>query len=107
MADHTHCREIVVLDVSNISPITDFLVIATGTSATQMKAVCTEIEEMGRPTQFKPLHQTGMEGESWMVQDFIDVVVHVFSQAARQYYDLENLWGDAKKVEWKSPSSSI
>lgn len=101
MAAATHCRDVAVLDVSGISPITDFLVIATGTSGRQMGSVCADIEEMGKPNGFKAIAQSGIEGDSWMVQDFVHVVVHIFSHTARQFYDLDNLWGDAKQVEWQ------
>jgi ribosome-associated protein len=101
LAANTRCSEVVVLDVSAISPVTDFLLLATGTSARQMQSVCQEIEEVGQPLGFKALNQSGLEGESWMVQDFFQVVVHLFGHEARAYYDLDGLWGDAKKVEWK------
>ncbi len=102
MAAATRCKDVVILDVSAISPITDFLVLATGSSGRQMSSVCSDIEEMGRPIGFKALAQSGIEGDMWMVQDFVHIVVHVFSQTARQFYDLDNLWGDAKKVEWQA-----
>jgi ribosome-associated protein len=98
----SHCKDVVVLDVSGISPITDYLVVATGTSARQMKTVCEEIEELGEPRSFKPLTQSGLEGTTWAVQDFVDVVVHVFTPEARGFYDLDGLWGDATKVDWQS-----
>lgn len=101
MAAATHCRDVAVLDVSGISPITDFLVLATGTSGRQMASVVADIEEMGAPMGFKPITQSGLDGESWIVQDFVHAVVHVFSHTARQFYDLDNLWGDAKTVEWQ------
>jgi ribosome-associated protein len=90
-----------VLDVSGLSPITDFFVLATGTSARQMRSVCGDIEELGAPLGHNALSRSGMEGDHWMCIDFVDVVVHVFNDEARQFYDLDNLWGDAKRVEWK------
>jgi ribosome-associated protein len=89
-----------VLDVRGLSPITDFFVIATGTSARQMRTVAEEIEEIGQPRGFGALHRTGYESESWILTDFVDVVVHVFNQESRSYYDLDGLWGDAPRVEW-------
>ncbi|HEX8922702.1 MAG TPA: RsfS/YbeB/iojap family protein, partial [Pyrinomonadaceae bacterium] len=47
------------------------------------------------------LSRSGTDGESWMLTDFVDVVVHVFNQESRMYYDLDGLWGDAKRVEWQ------
>ncbi len=100
LAATTRCNNVVVLDVSGISPITDFFVVATGTSPRQMRSVSDEIAELGEKSTFAPLSQSGQDGESWMLTDFVDVVVHLFSPDARQYYDLDGLWGDAKVVEW-------
>jgi ribosome-associated protein len=92
---------VAVLDVSGLSPVTDFLVLATGTSPRQMKSVCDQVEELAGPRDYKALSRAGDEGGSWIVMDFIDVVVHVFSQDARLFYDLDNLWGDARRVPWE------
>jgi len=101
LASQTHCTGITVLDVSAVSPVTDFFVIATGTSQRQMRTVCDEIEEMGLPRDFRSISKPGYEGSHWILVDFVDVVVHVFDQEARLFYDLDNLWGDGKPVEWK------
>lgn len=87
-----------------VSPITDFLVIGTGTSARQMRSVINDLVEMGAERSHSALAQSGTDGESWMLVDFVNVVVHLFSQEARQFYDLENLWGDARRVEWETPA---
>jgi ribosome-associated protein len=105
LAAHTHCHNIAVLDVRGLSPITDFFVIATGTSARQMRSVADEIEELGQPRKFTALHRTGYEGENWILTDFVDVVLHIFNQDSRSYYDLDGLWGDAPRVEWEEPAS--
>jgi ribosome-associated protein len=102
MAANTRCTNVVVLDVSHVSPVTDFFVIATGTSPRQMRSAGEDIEEIGEPMGYKAFARSGFEGESWILVDFVDVIVHVFSQDARLYYDLDNLWGDAKKVEWEA-----
>ena len=100
LAAHTRCHSVVVLDVSGLSPVTDFFVLATGTSPRQMRTVVEEIAELGEKQSFAPYAQSGTEGEQWMLLDCIDVVVHVFSADARQFYDLDGLWGDAKRVDW-------
>jgi ribosome-associated protein len=100
LAAHTRCHGVVVLDVTGISPVCDFFVIATGTSARQMRTVVDELAELGENRDFAPLTTSGTEGESWMLLDCVDVVVHVFSDEARRFYDLDGLWGDAKRVEW-------
>ena len=90
-----------VLDVAGISPVTDFFVLATGTSARQMKTVMDDLEELAEQRKVGCLGRSGYEGETWMLCDMVDVVVHVFSQDARMYYDLDSLWGDARRVEWR------
>ena len=100
LAANTRCHNVVLLDVRGLSPVTDYMIVATGTSPRQMRSVCDEIAEMGETVNYRPLASNGMEGESWMLIDFVDVVVHVFSQDAREFYDLDSLWGDAAKVEW-------
>ncbi|HLL90939.1 MAG TPA: ribosome silencing factor, partial [Tepidisphaeraceae bacterium] len=97
----TRCHNVVLLDVSGLSPVTDYFILASGTSPRQMRSVCDGLEEMGLERGHKPLTRSGTEGESWMLIDFVDVVVHVFSQQSRSYYDLDGLWGDAKPVAWE------
>src|SRR6187549_113312 len=75
----TRCHDVNVLDVSGVSPITDYLVIATGTSARQMRSVTDDIEEMGTPLGYKALARAGYEGENWILVDFVNVVVHIFA----------------------------
>ena len=79
--------------------------IASGTSPRQMRTVGDQIEELGAPKGFTPLARSGYEGEQWMLYDFVDVIVHVFNDESRRFYDLENLWGDAKHVEWRNGQS--
>lgn len=104
LADGSHCQDVVVLDVRGISPVTDFFVLATGTSGRQMRSVAVEIEEAGEPRHFKSFGRNGHEGESWILTDFVDVVLHIFSSTTRSYYDLDGLWGDAPRVEWREAS---
>lgn len=107
LAANTRCHSVLVLDVSGLSPVTDYFVIATGTSARQMRSVADEIAEFGEEHNFAPLTVSGQEGETWILLDCIDVVVHVFSAEARQYYDLDGLWGDAKRVEWTAETTKV
>ncbi|MCC6425066.1 MAG: ribosome silencing factor [Phycisphaerales bacterium] len=100
-AFHTRCSNVIVLDVSGLSPVTDFFVIATGTSATQMRAVANQVGALGEKSNFAPFSTSGQEGESWILVDCIDVVFHVFNGDSRPYYDLDNLWGDAPRIDWR------
>ena len=107
LAAATHCTNVVILDVRGLCPITDFLVITTGTSPRQMRSVAEEIMEMAQQRGDHALSSNGLEGGSWIIADFIDVILHVFSPEARSYYDLDNLWGDARRVEWdEQPAAS-
>lgn len=99
VAAERHCTDITVLDLKKISPAADYFVIATGTSGRQMRAVCDEISETGRGMGFARFGRAGYEQGKWILLDFIDVVVHILDEQSRAYYDLELLWGDAKKVK--------
>ena len=102
LAANTRCRNVVLLDVRSLSPVTDYMIVATGTSPRQMRTVLDDEEEFGTPRGFAPISRSGYEGENWMLLDFVDVIVHVFSEEARVFYDLDNLWGDAKRVDWQA-----
>ena len=106
LAANTRCSNVVVLDVRGVSPVTDFFVLATGTSARQMRSVTDEAAEYGEEHNFKAIAQSGMEGETWMLVDFVDVVMHVFNGEARAFYDLDSLWGDAPRVGWEQAPST-
>ena len=94
------CEDILILDLRGISPICDFFVIATGTSDRQMRAVVDHVEEMGRARGEKPYGVAGYEEGTWIVVDYVDVVMHLFDPEYRGYYDLESLWGDSPRVPW-------
>lgn len=84
--------------------MTDYFVLATGTSPRQMKTVCEDVADLAKEMKYSVLADAGLDGDSWMLVDFVDVMFHIFSEAARSYYDLESLWGDAKTVEWQDPA---
>jgi ribosome-associated protein len=84
-----------------LSPVCDYFVIASGTSKRQMHTVADDLAEMGDERGNQPLHISGEDSEQWVLVDFFHVVVHLFNDEARRFYDLENLWGDATRVEWE------
>jgi ribosome-associated protein len=92
------CKEVMVLDLRGLSPATDYFLIATGTSARQMRSVADEICEYAKKEGIQRFGRAGYEQGKWILVDFVDVVVHVFDDEYRQYYELELLWGDAKKL---------
>jgi ribosome-associated protein len=99
IADERHCSNIVVLDLKGKSPATDYFVIATSTSDRQGRSVADEICEAARERGRQRFGSAGYEQGRWILLDFIDVVVHIFDSEYRDYYDLELLWGDAKKLK--------
>ena len=101
LAVDRHGRDIAVLDLRGISPVTDYFVIITGTSDRQMRAVADEIVQEAAPAGWKPYNPADTRSDKWVLVDFVDVVVHVFEQAARRFYDLELIWGDAPRVRWQ------
>lgn len=101
VAHEDQCEDILVLDLRGISPVCDFFVIATGTSDRQMRAVVDHIEVTGKPRGEKPYGVAGYEEGTWIVVDYVDVVVHLFDPERRLYYDLESLWGDCPRVKWE------
>ncbi|MFI4912834.1 MAG: ribosome silencing factor [Sedimentisphaeraceae bacterium JB056] len=99
LASERHCTDIVAMDLKGMSPATDYFLIATGTSNRQTRTVAEEIIAEGKKDGFIPFGRAGFETGNWILIDFVDVVVHLFDQDAREYYDLELLWGDAEKIE--------
>lgn len=101
------CREVAVLDLRGLSPVTDFFVLATGTSGRQMRAAADRVEQAGRDLGQKPFGVEGIETTEgneesrWVLIDYVDAVVHLFTPESRGYYDLELLWGDAPRVNWQ------
>jgi ribosome-associated protein len=92
-----------VLDLRGISTFTDFFVICSATSEPQLKAIAGEIE-----TRLKQNHGVravaidGFPASQWIVLDYLQVVIHIFHRDKRAFYSLEDLWGDAPRVEWES-----
>ena len=99
LAIELNCSNVVVLDLQGKSPATDFFLIATGTSSRQMRTVADEISKMAKEKSFTRFGRAGYDQARWILLDFIDVVVHIFDSEYRDYYDLEMLWGDAKKLK--------
>lgn len=94
-------RDILVLDMRGLTPLYDFFVIATGSSRRQIHTIAEEIDARLRDEGDARIGIEGYEASKWVVQDYGDVVVHVFDQPTREYYALEELWGDAPRVDWE------
>lgn len=93
-----NCSDVTVLDLTGISPATDYFVIATGTSNRQMRTVADEICDEAKGRGIVRFGRAGYEQARWILLDFVDVVIHIFDSQYREYYDLELLWGDAQRL---------
>lgn len=93
-------KDTIVLDLTGITPLFDYFVISTGNSRRQMAAIADEVRRTLKRSGSKSRGLEGIESSKWIVQDFGDVIVHVFTEEARKLYDLEHLWGDAPRVDW-------
>lgn len=90
------------MDLRGLSPITDYFVIASGTSSRQMKSVADDLKLLARQRGQGVFGVSGEQSCQWVIADFVDVVVHLFDAEHRAYYDLESLWGDSSRVDWTS-----
>ncbi len=104
LAENRKAEDVAILDVAKLSSITDYFVIATGTSEPHLRAIISEIKDKLRDDfDLRPRAIDGDFQAAWQVLDFFDVIVHVMRKDAREKYDLESLWGDAPKVKISKP----
>jgi ribosome-associated protein len=105
-ASSKKAQDVVVMQVRDLIVITDFFVLATGTSDRQVRTVAQEIENVLRDQGMKPVRREGQREGRWVLLDFVDFVAHVFHQEEREYYGLERLWSDAPLVAWEDQAVS-
>jgi ribosome-associated protein len=99
---------ITVLDLSKISTFTEYFVVCTGFSTPQVQAICTEVEEqLHKELKREPEHREGRGSNDWALLDFGGFIVHVFSEQARRYYDLERLWRNVPRYDIPDRSDSV
>jgi ribosome-associated protein len=92
----------VVLDLEGISSFTDYFVICSGTSEPHLRAISGEIEEQLKAQHgVRAVSVDGFPASQWIVLDYLQVIVHVFRQEKREFYSLEDLWSDARSVDWE------
>lgn len=101
VGDDNKGRDIVVLDLRGLTPLYDFFVLMTGASRRQLHTLSDETEAALKAVGDRRLSIQGYQSSRWIAQDFGDVVIHVFDEDSRIYYALEDLWADAKRVDWK------
>ena len=100
IANDLRCQDVVILEVQRIVGWTDYLVIGTGASRRQIASVADEIQDRMKAIGDKPLAIEGYQTGGWTVLDYGDVVVHLFDEEKREYYQLERLWEDAPRIDW-------
>ena len=91
--------DVVLLDLRGLASFTDFFLLCTGRSKRQLKTISDAIEEALTKSRVKPNHIEGYPHGDWLLMDYVDFVVHVFTPGSRSHYDLERLWGDAGRLE--------
>lgn len=95
--------DVKILDLRKLTTITDYFVVCSGDSDTQVKAIADEVDKTLRDEGIRAWHMEGYQALNWILIDFIDVVVHVFKKETREYYNLEKLWGDAPVTDITDP----
>ena len=88
-----------LIEIGDISSLADYMVSATGTSSTHVKAIADEVEYQLDEAGISVSHIEGYRSNSWILLDYVDVIVHIFSDEAREFYDLERLWQDGKEID--------
>ena len=88
-----------LIENGDISSLAAYMVIATGTSSTHVKAIADEVEYQLDEAGISVSHIEGYRSNSWILLDYVDVIVHIFSDEAREFYDLERLWQDGKEID--------
>jgi ribosome-associated protein len=96
--------DVVILDLRHTPAFTDYFVLCSGQNQRQVKAIADAIEETLRAAKVRPAHVEGYDRAEWILMDFFDFIVHVFSPQTREFYSLERLWGDAERIDMSEPS---
>lgn len=96
--------DVIILDLRKLASFADFFVICSADSDTQVKAIADEVEKNLNDAGIKCWHKEGYMALSWVLLDYVDVVVHIFKKEAREFYNIEKLWGDAPLIEVEDPA---
>ncbi len=99
--DDGKAQDIKVLDVRKLTSIADFMVVATGRSSRQVKALADKVADAARELKVRPLGMEGEQSAEWVLIDLGDVIVHVMQPVAREFYQLEKLWETPKAPRWR------
>ncbi len=99
--DSKKAEKLNVIEVDSISSLADYFVIATGNNNTHVRALADELDERMKAVGMPPARMEGYRSNSWILLDWGNVVVHIFTQEGRDFYDLDRLWADGNKIDWQ------
>lgn len=99
MLNNKKAKDITAIEIRNLTTLGDYFVIASGSSDTQVKALCDAVEDGMTALGFEPLSVEGYRSGMWVVLDYTEIIIHIFNERTREFYSLERLWADAPKVE--------
>ena len=97
-------RDVLLIDMRKLTTLVDYFVIASGTSRRQIHSMADEIDHAMSQLGDRKIGLEGYGVSHWVLLDYGDIVIHLFDDETRRYYDLENLWGDAPRIEWNQRS---
>lgn len=96
--DDKKAEDIRIIDISDVSTIADYFIIANGTNRNQVRALVDNVEEILYKAGYTDCRKEGYSGSSWVLLDYSDVIIHIFDTTSRKYYDLERIWNDGRKI---------
>lgn len=99
--DSKKAEKLNVIEVDSISSLADYFVIAMGNNNTHVRALADELDERMKAEGLPPARMEGYRSNSWILLDWGSVVVHIFTQEGRDFYDLDRLWADGNKIDWQ------
>lgn len=100
-ASDKKANDIIILDIGSLTSFADFFVICSAPSERQVQAIIRNVHDELRKVDVRPMSSEGLQTSSWVLVDLGDVVFHCFTDSAREYYDLEGFWIDAKRVDFE------
>lgn len=101
-----HCTDIIIFDVRGLSDVTNYVMIATGTSDRQIQSVARDVEALAKQSDMERYGREADAPKNWLLIDLIEVIVNLFERFTREHYDLEMLWGDAPRIAWELPNTN-
>lgn len=99
--------DVLILDLQKLATFADYFVICSADSDTQVKAIADEIDKSLKDEGIRCWHKEGLNALTWVLLDYVDVVVHIFKKDAREFYNIEKLWGDAPVIKMEDPALKI